>query len=363
MKCAYTFDEYIGNCVPIGRGNSVSVWNIILALLVFGLIILVHELGHFLTAKAFGVKVEEFAIGMGPTLLQYEGAETTYSLRMIPMGGFVQMVGEEEASEDPRSFSKQAAWKRIIIISAGAIMNLLLGLVVAALIVSLRGFTGTTQVARFEENAVSSQVLQLGDEILSINGSRIHVDNDIVYTLIRDKDGLVDMIIRRNGEKMAVSVPFATETYPDGTTSIALDFKVLGEKLTIPGVLKYSVGWTISIAKQVWIALSDLLAGRQGISELSGPVGTTQVIVQATAQGIGSLLMIVGFITVNLGVFNLLPIPALDGGRLLFLLVEMIRRKPVPAKYEGYVHAAGFALLMALMLMVTYQDIMRLIAG
>jgi len=341
----------------------VSIWNILLALFIFGLIILIHELGHFLTAKAFGVKVEEFAIGMGPALLQFEGPETTYSLRLIPMGGFVQMEGEEEESKDPRAFCRQSAWKRIIIISAGAIMNLILGLVVAMLIVNIRGHIGTTKIALFEENAVSSQVLQLGDELIAINGSRIHVDNDIIYTLVRDSDGMVDMTVRRNGEKLDLTVPFATQTLEDGTISIALDFKVLGQKPTLFGTLRYSVGWTISIAKQVWTALFELLSGQHSLSQLSGPVGTTQVIGQASAQGIGSLLMIVGFITVNLGVFNLLPVPALDGGRLLFLVIELIRRKPIPAKYEGYVHAAGFALLMALMIMVTYQDIMRLITG
>lgn len=340
-----------------------SIWNILLALLVFGIIIMIHELGHFVTAKVFGVKVHEFSIGMGPALFRFQGPETAYALRLIPMGGFVEMEGEDEASDDPRAFSKQPAWKRIIIISAGAIMNLVLGLIVAALIVSMRGYVGTTQVARFEENALSSQALQVGDEILSINGSRVYIDNDIVYALVRDSDGTVDMMVRRSGEKLVLSVPFSTQTLEDGSTGITLDFKVLGVGQTIGNTLRYSVGWTVSVAKQVWTALFDLLTGRQGFSQLSGPVGTTQAIGQASSMGMGSLLMIIGFITVNLGVFNLLPLPALDGGRLLFLFIELIRRKPVPAKYEGYVHAAGFVLLMLLMVMVTYQDIMRLIAS
>lgn len=340
-----------------------SFWNIIVALLVFGIIILIHELGHFATAKAFKVKVEEFSIGMGPALFRFQGPETTYALRLIPMGGFVQMEGEDEESTDPRSFSRQPVWKRIIVISAGAVMNLLLGLAIAAIIVSMRGYVGTAQVARFEENAVSSQALQVGDQILKINGSRIYVDNDILYALIRDTDGTVDMTVLRDGEKMNLAVPFATEVLPDGTSSISLDFKVLGVDQTFSNTLRYSAGWTVSVARQVWTALFDLVTGRYGLSQLSGPVGTTHAIGQASSQGLSSLLMIVGFITVNLGVFNLLPLPALDGGRLLFLLLELIRRKPVPAKYEGFVHAAGFVMLMALMVMVTYQDILRLIAS
>ncbi len=340
-----------------------SIWTILLALLIFSVIIMIHELGHFAAAKAFGVKVEEFSIGMGPALLHFQGKETRYSLRAIPMGGYVQMEGEDSESQDPRAFCRQKAWKRFVIVSAGAVMNLLLGFVVAVAMVSMKGYVGTAQIVRFEENAQSSQVLQQGDEILSINGSRIFIDQDIVYTLVRDEDGLVDMTVLRQGEKLQLQVPFATQTLSDGTHVVVLDFKVLATPQTFFNTIRYGIGWNISVARQVWMTLFDLITGRYGLNQLSGPVGTTQAIGQASSYGLGSLLMIVGFITVNLGVFNLLPFPALDGGRLLFLVVEMIRRRPVPARYEGYVHAAGFLLLMALMVTVTYQDILRLIAS
>ena len=340
-----------------------SIWTILLALLIFSVIIMIHELGHFAAAKAFGVKVEEFSIGMGPALLHFQGKETRYSLRAIPIGGYVQMEGEDGESQDPRAFCRQKAWKRFVIVSAGAVMNLLLGFVVAVAMVSMKGYVGTAQIVRFEENAQSSQVLQQGDEILSINGSRIFIDQDIVYTLVRDEDGLVDMTVLRQGEKLQLQVPFATQTLSDGTHVVVLDFKVLATPQTFFNTIRYGIGWNISVARQVWMTLFDLITGRYGLNQLSGPVGTTQAIGQASSYGLGSLLMIVGFITVNLGVFNLLPFPALDGGRLLFLVVEMIRRRPVPARYEGYVHAAGFLLLMALMVTVTYQDILRLIAS
>ena len=340
-----------------------SIWTILLALLIFSVIIMIHELGHFAAAKAFGVKVEEFSIGMGPALLHFQGKETRYSLRAIPMGGYVQMEGEDSESQDPCAFCRQKAWKRFVIVSAGAVMNLLLGFVVAVAMVSMKGYIGTAQIVRFEENAQSSQVLQQGDEILSINGSRIFIDQDIVYTLVRDEDGLVDMTVLRQGEKLQLQVPFATQTLSDGTRVVVLDFKVLATPQTFFNTIRYGIGWNISVARQVWMTLFDLITGRYGLNQLSGPVGTTQAIGQASSYGLGSLLMIVGFITVNLGVFNLLPFPALDGGRLLFLVVEMIRRRPVPARYEGYVHAAGFLLLMALMVTVTYQDILRLIAS
>lgn len=240
-------------------------------------------------------------------------------------------------------------------------MNLILGLAVSAWMVSARGYVGTTQVLRFEEGATSSQALQTGDFIYSVNGTRTRIDNDIVYALLRDDDGLVDMTVIRDGKKVPIQVPFQTSEM-DGERVIVLDFKVLAEKNTFFNTIRYSFGWTVSMVRQVWLSLFDLVTGRYGFNQLSGPVGTAQAIGKASTQGLASLLMMTGFITVNLGVFNLLPLPALDGGRLMFLILEIIRRRPVSPKYEGYVHMAGLFLLMTLMVAVTYQDILRLVA-
>ena len=240
-------------------------------------------------------------------------------------------------------------------------MNLLLGLVISIWMVGTRGYVGTTQVLRFEESAVSSQALQIGDVIYSINGSRTRIDNDIIYALLRDDDGLVDMVVLRDGKKTPIQVPFQTSV-SEGERVIVLDFKVLAQEQSFLNTIQYSLGWTASVVRQVWMSLFDLITGKYGLNQLSGPVGTAQAIGQASTRGLSSLLMMTGFITVNLGIFNLLPLPALDGGRLLFLLVEIVRRRPVSPKYEGYVHAAGMVLLMVLMVTVTYQDIIRLLA-
>lgn len=339
--------------------NTIST--VVIAILVFGLLILIHELGHFVAAKSFGVKVKEFAIGMGPVLFRWQGKETQYALRLVPMGGFVSMEGEDEESDDERSFTKVAAWKKLIIVSAGAIMNLILGLIIAFFIVASREYVGTTTIVRFEEDAVSAQSLQLGDEILKVNGSATRSDSELLYALLRDDDGTVEMQVKRDGEKLDLQVPFYTEELEDGLKAIDLDFKVLAVPRTFGNTITHAFYTTTAMVKQVYFSVLDLITGQVGLKQLSGPVGTAGVISQATSMGLLSFLNIVAFITVNLGVFNLLPLPALDGGRLLFLLLELLRGKPVNPKYEGYVHGIGLLLLLGLMAVVTYQDIVRLV--
>ena len=216
----------------------------------------------------------------------------------------------------------------------------------------MKGYVGTAQIVRFEENAQSSQVLQQGDEILSINGSRIFIDQDIVYTLVRDEDGLVDMTVLRQGEKLQLQVPFATQTLSDGTHVVVLDFKVLATPQTFFNTIRYGIGWNISVARQVWMTLFDLITGRYGLNQLSGPVGTTQAIGQASSYGLGFAADDCRIYHGESGRIQPSAFPGAGWWRLLFLVVEMIRRRPVPARYEGYVHAAGFLLLMALMVTV-----------
>ena len=337
---------------------------IVLTVLLFGVLILIHEFGHFITAKLSGVKVNEFALGMGPVLFKKVKNGTQYALRLLPIGGFVSMEGEDEASEAEGSFSKAPVWRRIMIVLAGAFMNLLLGFLLLTVIVTMQNALGTTTVAKFEDGATSSQLLQLEDEILTINGSAIHIDYDIVYTMMRDPDGFVDMTVLRDGEKIELTnVPFSTEQMEDGSVVTTLDFKVYGKEKSVFGVLKYSFYYTGTVAKLVWTSLIDIITGRYGINQLSGPVGVASAVSEATAMGLRSLLMLAAFITVNLGVFNLLPIPALDGGRLLFLLIEAVRGKPLDPKYEGFVHGLGFVLLFGLMIIVTFNDIVRLFKG
>lgn len=337
---------------------------IILTILLFGVLIFIHEFGHFITAKLSGVRVNEFALGMGPVIWKTKKNETQYALRLLPIGGFVSMEGEDEQSDAEGSFSKARVWNKILIVVAGAVMNLLLGFLLLVIVVSQQSAIGTTTIARFEEGATSSQMLQLDDRIVQINGSAVHIDYDIIYTMMRDPDGKVDMVVMRDGQKVTLEgVPFSTEQMEDGTVTTMLDFKVYGQEKTVGRVLRQAFFYTGTVAKLVWTSLIDIVTGRFGINQLSGPVGVASAVGEATSMGLSSFLMLAAFITINLGVFNLLPIPALDGGRLLFLLIEAVRRKPINPKYEGYVHAFGFLLLFGLMIVVTFNDIVRLFRG
>lgn len=344
--------------------------SIVIAILIFGLIIFIHELGHFLVAKACGVRVNEFALGMGPQLIHFKKGETTYSLRLFPIGGFCAMEGEDSQSTDERAFCKKPVWKRIFIVVAGAAMNMILGFVLIVIMHSVDDALTTTENSWFEDNAMShSTGLEKGDEIIEINGMRIFTDLDISYQFSSDKDGIFDMVVKRNGEKVKLSdVRFQMS---DG--SLHIDFKVRPEKVTPLSVLKMSFRSTASYARLIWISLGDLVTGQYKINDLSGPVGIVDTLGQVVESETGEdggidwgalmdkLLYLSAFMTINVGIFNLLPLPALDGGRLMFLIVEGIRRKPVKPEHEGMVHFIGLALLMFLMLIITSNDIIRII--
>ena len=267
-----------------------------------------HELGHFATAKRAGVKVNEFSIGMGPKIISKTFGETDYSLRLLPIGGFVAMEGEDEESEDDRRFMACPVWKRIIITSAGAIMNLILGFAVVFILTCGQTMVGTTTVAAFSEGASSANYLEVNDKILAVNGEKAGCDYDIVYSLIRDTDGIVSMDILRGGEEIHLDeVVFDTQEI-GGTTSIILDFSIYGEEPDIFGKIGYSFRWTWSLIKLVWHSLGDIISGEFGLSQLSGPIGVTETISDAVkTTNYKSILLILAIITVNLGVFNLLP--------------------------------------------------------
>ena len=340
------------------------IWSIVLTLVIFLIIIFIHELGHFAVAKLSGVKVNEFALGMGPAVFKRQMGETLYSVRAFPIGGFCSMEGEDDGSADPRAFCNARLWKRMLIVLAGAAMNLLLGLVIVMGITAASDVITSNTVASFYDNASSEATgLQAGDTILEINSRSILVENDIAYELLRDADGVVDMVVRRDGEKVALSgVTFTMIDGEDGSRSLSVDFKVVGIEPTFGNVLSYSFRKTVSIARLVWISLLDLVTGHASINDLAGPIGMTQVVGQAAKVGTSSLLLLAAFISVNVGIFNLLPIPALDGGRFFFLLVEAIRRKRIKPEYEAYVHLAGFAVLILLMVVVAFHDVWRIIS-
>ncbi len=335
---------------------------IIAAILIFGVVIFIHELGHFVAAKKSGVKVNEFALGMGPAIFKKKKGETTYSLRLFPMGGFVSMEGEDSESNDERSFQKAKLYKRIIIVAAGAIMNLILGFIVLIILVSSLNLVPTRTIAKFDENAKSEQTgLQVGDTIVAVNGRRCFVMDDVSYEFIRIKDGSAEFTVIRDDKEITIpNVSFNTEHHDDVGDVIIQDYYLYGTPKTFTSVLSYATNWGISMARMVFLSLFDLITGNVPMTALSGPVGIVGVISEAASIGWRPVVMFLALISVNLGVFNLLPFPALDGGRLFFLFIEAIRRKPINQKYEGVINVIGFALLICLMLFVTFNDITKL---
>lgn len=341
---------------------------ILIAILVFGFLIFIHELGHFLTARMFGVKVNEFSLGMGPKLVTYTSKKsgTVYALSMFPIGGYVSMEGEDNESDDPNSFRGKAAWKRFIIVSAGAVMNLFCG-VLAMLILVLNTNLGSTVIYDFvppeqsgyEISSANSGLLP-GDRIIKVGDTKVHILTELNYEVMRNGTEPIEVVVLRDGEEKTLTVTFPTEE-SGGETFGTLDFRVWGEEKTFGSVIKHTFYYSLSTMKMIWESFFDLLTGRYGFSSVSGPVGAASVVSEAAKVSVLHLLYLVGIISMNLGIFNLFPIPALDGGRLVFLLIEIIFRKPVPEKYEGWVHFAGILLLFGFMILVTIKDVITLI--
>lgn len=337
------------------------MWPYLVALLVLFSVIIIHEFGHFLLAKLNRIKVNEFAVGFGPKLISKKIGETVYSWRLVPFGGFCDMEGEDEDSIDPRAFGNRPAWRRLLVVVAGALFNLILGFVIAVAIVAPQESFATTTVAQFEEDASSAKHgLKVKDKILRANGRKVFTTYDLSYIFSSDEDGVIDFVVERDGEKVELdNVKFALEEYEDSNRYIKLDFFVYGEERTFFSVVKNSFNTVLSYGRVVYMSLFDMLSGRYGLNDMSGPVGITVAIGTAAKQSMMSLLNLACLITVNLGIFNLLPLPALDGGRIVFLIVEMLRGKPVPAKYEGWVHTAGFIALLALIAVISFNDILK----
>lgn len=354
-------------------GILINVCLGVIAVLLFGFIIFIHEFGHFFTAKLSGVRVNEFAIGMGPTLFKFHKGETKYALRLFPIGGFCAMEGEDEESQDEKAFGNKPVWKRILIVVMGAVMNIVLGLFLMMLILGQQDVYASTTVSKFADNAPTQAAgLQVGDKIISVNGYRVFCDRDFSFALATDDDFLVDLVVKRNGVKTDLgTIKFGTQITDAGKEILAVDFYVQPISKNAGTLIVQSAKNTLSTLRMVWVSLVGLVSGKYGLNEMAGPVGIVSAVGDAVSVGLQSgfmdalnnILMMMVIITVNLGVVNLLPLPALDGGRLVFLILEGIRRKPVNPKYEGWVHAAGFALLIALMLIITYSDILRLITG
>ncbi len=341
-----------------------SVWNtvypIIIAILFFELIIIVHEGGHFVTARLMKIKVNEFSIGMGPKVFSFTKGETKYSLRWILFGGYCAMEGEDEVSSEANSFSSKSVPARMLVVVAGALMNLLLGFLVIVCIISNQNLVGTTTVAKFDGNAVSaSSGLAVGDTIKSIDGMRVFTATDIQTGLTRSADDTVSVTVERNGQIQTFDVKFQMNEY-EGRKYINMDFWLRGNEKTVGSVLKNSAATFVSYTRMVFLSVHDLIVGRYGLSDLSGPVGAVSVVSSAAKTSLNSLLRISAILTINIGLFNLFPIPALDGWRFFLLLGEGIFRKKLPSKWEYAINAAGLAILLGVMVLVTFSDVTKL---
>jgi len=379
-----------------------AIITIIAAIFVFALVIFIHEFGHFLFAKLFGVRVNEFAIGMGPTLVKKQGKETLYSIRAVPIGGYCAMEGENESSDDPNAFGNKKVWQRVIIVCGGAVFNVILGFILYLIIIGVNPTITTPGIEAFTPNsALQAAGAQKGDQIVKINDTDVNIYEDISFFMTRAKGNPILVTLDRGNKEVTLTVTptKVTETYQYMKDKVIYTMKQNGKVIstqtitdqkTLKGVTdkigqtesasRYMLGFdpadvkttfsslicsafynTLFICKLVYTSLFELVTGQIPISQVSGPVGIIGSISTAAKYGFITLLRFLAMIKINLGVFNLLPIPALDGGRLVFLIYEGIARKPVPPKKEGLVHMIGFIVLIGFIIFVSFSDILKLL--
>ena len=344
---------------------------VISAILVFGFLIFIHEAGHFIFARIFKVTVNEFSIGMGPKLVGYTSKKsgTLYALRAFPFGGYVAMAGENEESEDENGFDRKPAWQRFIITVAGAFVNILFGFIAMLVITALINIGGTeihsfadTEKTGYEISTEESG-LKAGDEIIAIDGKRVKIVDELYYEVQRRGIEPVDVTVIRDGEEQVIkNVVFPTAEVGGERVGL-VDFIVWGKRKTFSSFFEYSFRKGALMIRMTYESIYDLITGRYSLGAVSGPVGISSAIGEAARDGFTTLLNIIVIISINLGVMNLLPLPALDGGRMLTILVEMVTRKRIPAKIEGAINGIGLLLLLALSVVILGKDIIALIVG
>ncbi|MBQ9249317.1 MAG: site-2 protease family protein [Oscillospiraceae bacterium] len=347
---------------------------VLFAILIFGVLIAVHEFGHFATAKACGVQVDEFAVGMGPALWKKQKGETLYALRAIPIGGYCAMAGEDEASDNPRAFTNQSAWKRAVILVAGAAMNFLLGLLVILCLYAGATAFRAPILSGFMEGCPYEHAdgLQQGDRFYKIDGHRIYQYYD-VSDFLSQGGSSHDLVMIRNGQKVKLDDFYMVPVEYEGQENKMYGFYFGYEEATLGVKLRYTWDTAMEFGRMVWMGLRQLVTGQVGVKDMSGPVGIVDLMAETgqNAASIGdavyNILYLGAFIAVNLAIMNMLPIPALDGGRVFLLLVtwliESLTRKKLDPKYEGYIHGAGMVLLLGLMAIVMFNDVVRIVTG
>ena len=346
--------------------------SIVFAILLFSLLIFVHELGHFLAAKASGVQVNEFAMFMGPAIFKKQVGETLYSIRCIPIGGYCAMEGEDSQSDNPRAFGAAKWWKRLIILVAGSFMNFVAGVLIMLIVFMPAKQFVTPVISSFEDysTVTGASGLQVGDEILEVDGEKIYVQSDFGMLLSLNPGDRHDLVVKRNGQKVILD-DFLMEkhevTDEQGNKMMLYGMNFTLENATFSNKVHYAWLSAVNTVRTTRLSLGMLLSGQASLQDMTGPVGIVQMMSdtaeasEKTSDAILNMLSFGGFIAINLAVMNLLPIPALDGGRVLALLlttgIEAITKKKINPKYEGYIHGAGMVLLLGFMALVMFKDI------
>ena len=349
---------------------------IVLAIIAFGLLIAIHELGHFTAAKLLGVKVNEFAIGMGPKLIKKQGKETLYSLRALPFGGFCAM-DEDVASDDPRAFTAQKRWRRVVILAAGGIANIIAAFIIVLLLISgMSGFAGTTIVELadgFPNDGANG--LLVGDTIVSINGERLYYLDDFPFLMQFSQSNYVDIVVRRDGDTVGLTgyLLERREYMTDGVVQFRYGITFNGIEPSIIEGFKYSCYTTINYVRVIRLSIAQLISGAAGVRDLAGPVAIVDAVNdigrQAPSVGVAmsSIASFMAFIAVNIAIVNFLPIPAMDGGRILFVfltwIIEKVMHRRLDPKYEGYIHATTLVLLLGLMAFILVNDVLRIVSS
>ncbi|WP_455794490.1 RIP metalloprotease RseP [Clostridium butyricum] len=329
---------------------------IILAILAFGVLIFVHELGHFALAKINGVRVEEFSIGMGPKIFSKQGKETKYSIGLFPIGGYVSMMGEEQAVDDERSFSAKSPLRRITIIVAGVCMNYILAICIFTGYINHFGYTNTFANSIKSDSPAYEAGLQEGDTFVKVNGMKVFTYDDISAGVLLSYGNPIDIVVDRNGEKkdftITPNVSEETGRYAIGVEFTRVNDQGIGKSFT------QSFKQTASLVSQTFKGLGMIFTGQANLkTDVGGPITIVKMSAATAKAGIWPLLYFTAFLSVNLAVFNLLPFPALDGGWTVILLIELITRRKVPNKIVEGLNYVGFMILIGLMILVTLKDI------
>lgn len=346
-----------------------TFWTVVLAVLIFGFLIFIHEFGHYIFARIFRVKINEFSIGMGPKLLWYDSKKTgiRYALSALPLGGYVAMAGEDDESDEPDAFDKKPAWQRFIITAAGAAVNIIAGFIIMTILTGMIPIGNTTVAEFYDKSETGFEVssadsgLMVGDVIVEVDGKGVKILDELSYEIMRRGTRPLDITVIRDGERVVLEDVVFPGMSDSGQSFGTMDFKVYRVEKDFGRLMSHAMRKSFLTVRMCWESLYDLVTGRYSFEAVSGPVGISSAIGDAAKSGIASLLHIAGLISINLGFMNLLPIPALDGGRLITILVEMVTRKKLPKRVEGIINTVGFAALMLLSLVILVKDVIQII--